>query len=292
MEVGGRGGDRGRGAADGGRNSNCHMLGGGGQRHAATVSCDPWTIHSIIFNVPGMFVDPFVAAWGEVGLNPLVFGRRLVDRETGQVLPWPRRVRLDFVRPGEPGLVLLGIVAEVFSHIDWRRFPGIAVNRLDLASDHLLSVDPHLVRDQIAEVKLPYSRMWRGQEADGQLWETVYHQGGRAEASSVVVAHYPRLDALLHRCPDAGPEAVEYTRWRLRQEVRIRADALRRLLGGGSVTVQAVLGSLPVFIGFAERRLAPIFRAGVLSPPIRSIPGEEALARAVRPIGHHGRMRT
>ncbi len=125
--------------------------------------------------------------------------------------------------------------------------------------------------------------MWRGRGADGQLHETVYHQGGRAQASSVVVAHYPRLEALLHRCPDAAPEAVAYTRWRLRQEVRIRADALRRLLGGGSVTVKAVLGSLPVFVRFAERRLAPIFEKGILTRPGRDLPGEQALAAAVMP---------
>ena len=47
------------------------------------------------------------------------------------------------------------------------------------------------------------------------------------------------------------------------------------------MTVEAVLGSLPIFVRFAERRLAPIFEASILTPPERDILGEEALAAAV-----------
>ena len=117
----------------------------------------------------------------------------------------------------------------------------------------------------------------------GDPYHTVYHVSGRRSLDPipfcehhrkgkqpVVVAHYPRLDALLARSRPQGVSAaaIEYTKHRLRQEVRFRREAIRRCIGPGSATVGAVLGSFPAFVRAAERRLRPITqREGILSLP-------------------------
>ena len=93
-----------------------------------------------------------------------------------------------------------------------------------------------------------------------------------------MVAHYPRLEALMERAgPDGVPAvAVEYAGNRVRQEVRFRREAIRRHIGPGSAGIGQVLQSRPAFTRAARRRLRPIVDdAGILSFP--RIEGEAAL---------------
>ena len=112
-----------------------------------------------------------------------------------------------------------------------------------------------------------------------------HHRKGK---QPVVVAHYPRLEALLERSGSDGPTAaaIEYTKDRGRQEVRFRREAIRRYIGPGSAGLGAVLGALPAFVRAAQRRLRPITqREGMLSlPRVDRESGEVmlALAAAVR----------
>jgi len=120
---------------------------------------------------------------------------------------------------------------------------------------------------------------------------TVYHVSGRRSPDPipfgehhrkgkqpVVVAHYPRLEALMERAgPDGVPAAaVEYARNRVRHEVRFRREAIRRYIGPGSSGLSATLVSFPAFAHAAHRRLRPIVEsAGILS--FSRIEGEAAL---------------
>jgi hypothetical protein len=88
------------------------------------------------------------------------------------------------------------------------------------------------------------------------------------------VIHYPRLESLLYRHPDAASAAVEYCRPRVRQEIRFRGRGLRDRVGPGSMTPEVVLGSFGALVRFAERRLRPVFREGVLATPERDLEGE------------------
>jgi hypothetical protein len=163
----------------------------------------------------------------------------------------------------------------------WLRDPRLSVSRIDLASDHLVSAPPGHVCDLIAEVNLPHSQRIARYRERGDPWHTVYHVSGRRSLDPipfgehhrkgkqpVVVAHYPRLEALLD---GLGAEAVseaalEYTKDRIRQEVRFRREAIRRYIGPGSAGLGEVLGSFPGLVRAAQRRLRPIVEGkGILA---------------------------
>jgi len=165
----------------------------------------------------------------------------------------------------------------------WLADPRLSVSRLDLASDHLVSAPPRQVCDLIAEVNLPHSQRIARYRERGDSYHTVYHVSGRRSTDPipfgehhrkgkqpVVVAHYPRLEALMER---AGPDgvsaaAIEYTKDRVRQEVRFRREAIRRYIGPGPASCGKVLGSLPAFVCAAHRRLRPTVEdAGILAFP-------------------------
>lgn len=92
-----------------------------------------------------------------------------------------------------------------------------------------------------------------------------HHRNGK---QPIAVAHYSCPDALVSHSGPAGVStaAVGYTRDRIRQEVRFRGEAIRPVIGGGSATPSAVLGSLRAFVRAAERRLRLIV-AGILGYP-------------------------
>ena len=142
-------------------------------------------------------------------------------------------------------------------------------------------------------MNLPHSQRIAKYREGGDPYNTVYHVSGRRSLDPipfgehhrkgkqpVVVAHYPRLEALLERSGPAGATAaaVEYARDRVRQEVRFRREAIRGHIGPGSATVGEVLGAFPAFVRAAARRLRPIVEdAGILSLPRLDLEGEETL---------------
>lgn len=221
--------------------------------------------------------DETLAGLREFALAPRIFDRHWTNRETGEVIPLSALARIDSADPSHPALLPLGEVAATLQSFQWELFPHLRGNRVDVASDHLVP-GPCEVCDRIAELRLPYSRLYRGGRNAGELWLSAYHNAGRSRAPGVVVVHYPRLEALLHRRPEADSATIEYCRDRVRQEIRFRGPGLRRRFGGGPMTAEAVFGSFPALVQFAERRLRPVFDADILSPPPRDLPGEAALA--------------
>ena len=259
------------------RNSKCAFL----ELPPATHPSDPWTIHSLAFFLPGPHRGECLAALQTFTPAPMIFDRHWTNRQTGEVVTLSHLVRLDFADPENGALLPLEEVAASLERFPWAAHPGLRVNRIDLASDHLLSPSPPEVCDRIAELRLPYSRPYRGAQDAKDPWLTMYHNGGKTRAPGVVVVHYPRLESLLHRHSEAGPAAVRYAAHRVRQEIRFRGQGIRRRVGGGSMTPDVVFGSFPALVQFAERRLRPVFEAGILSPPPRDPAGEAALASAV-----------
>ncbi|MBN1458755.1 MAG: hypothetical protein JXA57_04410 [Armatimonadetes bacterium] len=209
----------------------------------------------------------------------MIFNRRWTDRQTGESVTLSRLIRFDFSDPCNAALLPLDETAAALRRFPWAAHPGLRVNRLDLASDHVVA-DPKDVCDRIADLHLPYSKPYRGPEnADGR-WLSAYHNGGKTRRAGVTVVHYPRLESLLHHHPQAGSVAVRYLTNRVRQEIRFRGQGLRRRVGAGSMTPDVVFGSFAVFAEFAERRLRPVFDAAILLPPPRDLAGEVALASA------------
>ena len=258
------------------RNSKCAFL----KRPSASCLCDPWTIHSLTFFVPGPHRDEMLAALQPFTPPPMIFDRRRTDRKTGEVTTLSALLRIDFADPENAALLPLGKAAASLQRFPWALHPGLRVNRLDLASDHLVSPDPRETCDCIARLRLPYSRPYRGPKDAEEPWLSIYHNGGKARVPGVVVIHYPRLESLLHRHPEAGAAAVRYAQHRVRQEIRFRGQGIRRRLGGGSMTPDVVFGSFAALVQFAERRIRPVFEAGILSCPRRDLSGEAALASA------------
>ena len=212
---------------------------------------------------------------------PLIYPRKRTCRVTGEYGALSYFVHLDFTRQVDAALMPLGEVAALLGSFPWAHFPGLTVNRIDLASDHLVPDSPVDVCDRVADLRLPYCRPYRGPKNTVERWLTIYHNGGKARTPKVVVAHYPRLESLLHRNPNAAAAAVRYAEHRVRQEIRFRGQGLRRRVGSGSMTPDVVLGSFPVFVRFAEKRLRRVFREGILSTPGRDLEGEAAMASAV-----------
>ena len=259
------------------RNSKCAFL----ELPPATHPPDPWTVHSLAFFLPGPHRGEALAALQAFTPTPMIFDRRWTDRQTGEIVTLSHLVRFDFADPENAALLPLGKVAASLERFPWAAYPSLRVNRIDLASDHLVSPSPREVCDRIAGLRLPYSRPYRGPQDAKDPWLTMYHNGGKTRAPGVVVVHYPRLESLLHRHSEAGPAAVRYAAHRVRQEIRFRGQGIRRRVGGGSMTPEVVFGSFPALVQFAERRLRPVFEAGILSPPSRDLAGEAALASAV-----------
>jgi hypothetical protein len=245
----------------------------------ATVSCDPWTIHSLTFFLPGHQDDEMLDLIRSFRPAPMIFDRNWTDRQTGEVRALSYFIRVDFARGTDSALLPLGDIAASLQGFPWALFPGLTVNRLDLASDHLVSDSPREVCDRIAALKLPYSRPYRRPGDADEEWFSIYHNGGKARVARVAVIHYPRLESLLYRHPDAASAAVEYCRPRVRQEIRFRGRGLRDRVGPGSMTSDVVLGSFAALVRFAERRLRPVFREAALSVPGCDLEGERTLAR-------------
>ncbi len=258
------------------RNSKCAFLG----EPPSGRPVDPWTIHSLMLFMPGPDRDDMLAALRNVSPTPMIFPIRRADPRTGEVVTVSRLVRLDFADPENTALLPLEKAAASLGLFPWAAHLGLRVNRVDLVSDHLVS-NPEDICDRIAGLRLPYSTSYRGPEHAGERWLTIYHNGGKTKTPGVRVAHYPRLESLLDAHPDAGPAAVRHARDRVRQEIRFRGPGLRRRLGGGSMTPDVVFSSFAVLVEFAERRLRPVFEAGILSRPPRNLAGEAALASVV-----------
>jgi hypothetical protein len=229
-------------------------------------------------------------------LHPEVHTRWFRDPSSGRPRVRGYSVIAHFSSPETTQLLPLREIADRMDaslrEFPWLRDPRLSVSRIDLASDHLVSAPPGQVCDLIAEVNLPHSQRIARYRERGDSYHTVYHVSGRCSTSPipfgehhrkgkqpVVVAHYPRLEALMER---AGPDgvlaaAIEYARNRVRQEVRFRREAIRRYVGPGPVSCGKVLGSYPGFIQAAERRLRPIVVAGILWRPRVKWPGKAAL---------------
>jgi hypothetical protein len=209
------------------------------------------------------------------------------DRATGHTAIRGYSVIAHFAAPETTRLLSLGEIAALMEaslqEFPWLHDPRLSVSRIDLASDHLVSATPGHVCDFIAQLNLPHSQRISMYREHGDPHHTVYHVSGRHSSDPipfsdhhrkgkqpVVVVHYPRLEALLARSgPDEAPAAaIEYTRDRLRQEVRFRREAIRRCIGPGSASLGAVLGSFAAFVRAAERRLRPIVQVeGILALP-------------------------
>lgn len=258
------------------RNSNCAIL---GERPSALP--DPWTIHSLMLFVPGPASDEMWVALRSFTPAPLIFGKNSTDRQTGESITLSRLIRLDFADPANAALLPLEAVAASLRLFPWGYCPGLRINRVDLVADHLVAANPKEVCDRIAGLRLPYSRPYRGPRDADEPWLSIYHNGGKARAPRIVVIHYPRLASLLRRHAEAGTAARRYAEHRVRQEVRFRGQGLRRAAGGGPMTPDVVFGSFAALVQFAERRLRPVFEAGILSTPPRDLAGEAALASAV-----------
>jgi hypothetical protein len=259
------------------RNSKSAFL----EERPCTVSCDPWSVHSLSLFLRGSDTEEAVEAIHTLLPAAVIVPIPWTDRATGEVKTSAAFIHLDFTCPDTAALLPLSAVSQQLASFPWEQFPGLRVNRVDLASDHLVRSDPKRVCGRIGDLHLPYSSTYRGPADAHESWLTVYHRGGKkARAWKTQVAHYPRLESLL-RHPDAATAAIEYCRQRVRQEVRFRGQGLRRRLGGGPMTLEIVLASFPLLVEFAERRLRPVFEAGVLSPPPRDLVGEAALASVV-----------
>ena len=256
-------------------------------RPTFTLACDDWTIHTLKMYLRGRPPRELVQGVRASLLQPQVHRCQRPDPKTGRPFTWGYSVTTHFADPETTRLLTLGEIAArleaSLKEFPWLREPRLSVSRIDLASDHLVSIPPAEVCDLIAQVNLPHSQRISTYREAGDPYSTVYHVSGRRSLDPipfekhhrkgkqpVVVAHYPRLEALLAR---RGPEGVsaaatEYTRDRLRQEVRFRREAIRRCIGPGSATVEAVLGSVPAFVRAAERRLRPMADVSVLALPI------------------------
>ncbi len=255
------------------RNSKCSIL----SSPLAASSCDPWTVHSLGLFIRGHQEEETLEAIRSFRPAPMVFARERTDRATGEVTALSYHVRIDFASREAGALLPLGEVAALLGDFPWAALPLLTVNRVDLASDHLVTSDPKVVCDRVAEVHLPYCIPYRGPEDAVRPWLSIYHNAGKVPARAVAVAHYPRLEACLHRHHAADAATLAYVEYRVRQEVRFRGPGLRRRIGAGSMTPRAVLGSLAALVAFAERRLRPVFESGILSAPERDLPGEAAL---------------
>ena len=252
-----------------------------------TLACDDWTFHTLKLYLRGR---PHLALIRDIRaslLQPQVYGCRRPDPNTGRSFTWGYTVTMHFSSPETTRLLSLGETAALMEaslqEFPWLRDPRLSVSRIDLASDHLVSAPPSQVCDPIAQVNLPHSQRISTYREDGDPYNTVYHVSGRRSSDPipfgehhrkgkqpVVVVHYPRLEALLarRRPKEVTAGAVDYTRHRLRQEVRFRREAIRRCIGPGSATVGAVLGSFPAFARAACRRLRPIVQVeGILVSP-------------------------
>jgi len=265
------------------------------QRPCFTVSCDDWTFHTLELFFSGRQPSDVLREIKASPLHPEVHSRWFRDPLSGRLRVRGYSVIAHFSSPETTQLLPLREIAEQLDaslqEFPWLADPRLSVSRLDLASDHLVSAPPGRVCDLIAEANLPHSQRIARYRERGDSYHTVYHVSGRRSTDPipfgehhrkgkqpVVVAHYPRLEALMERAgPDGVPAAAaEYARDRVRQEVRFRREAIRRHIGPGSATVGAVLGSLPGFVRAACRRLRPIVEdAGILSFP--RIEGEAAL---------------
>jgi len=267
------------------------------QRPCFTLSCDDWTFHSLEFFLQGRPPVEIIREVEASVLRPEVRRRIFRDPVTGRPRIRGYSIIAHFFSPETIRLLSLGEIAArldaSLKEYPWLRDPRLSVSRIDLASDHLVSAPPGQVCGLIAKVNLPHSQRIARSPARGDSYHTVYHVSGRRSnepipfgehhrkgKQPVVVAHYPRLEALLER---AGPEgvpavAVGYTTGRLRQEVRFRREAIRHHIGPGSAGLGAVLGSFPAFVEAARRRLRPMVDgAGVLSFPQLDPEGETAL---------------
>ena len=267
------------------------------QRPSFTLSCDDWTFHSLEFYLQGRPPVEHVREIEASLLRPEVRRRWFRDPLSGRLRIRGYSLIAHFSAPETTRLLSLGEIAALMEaslqEFPWLRDPRLSVSRIDLASDHLVSAPPGHVCDLIAEVNLPHSQRIARYRERGDPWHTVYHVSGRRSLDPipfgehhrkgkqpVVVAHYPRLEALLD---GLGAEAVseaalEYTKDRIRQEVRFRREAIRRCIGPGSATVGAVLGSFAALVRAAERRLRPMTQSeGILSLPGVGREGEAGL---------------
>jgi len=264
-----------------------------------TVSCDAWTFHSLEFFLQGRPPPEHIREIEASVLHPEVRRRTFRDALTGRRAIRGYSVITHFSAPETTRLLSLSEIAGVINaslrEFPWLREPRLSVSRIDLASDHLVSAPPGHVCDLIAELNLPHSQRIAKYREHGDPYHTVYHVSGRRSLEPipfgehhrkgkqpVVVAHYPRLEALERLAWETvSAAAVEYRNDRVRQEVRFRREAIRRCSGPGSATLGAVLGSFPAFVRAAERRLRPITREGILSLPGADHEGEEALLALV-----------
>jgi len=267
-----------------------------------TVSCDDWTFHSLEFFLRGRAPVEVIRGIESSLLHPQVRRRTFRDRATGDTAIRGHSVITHFSAPETTRLLslqeIVGRLHASLQQFPWLRDPRLSVSRLDLASDHLLSAPPAQVCDLVAQVNLPHSQRIATYRERDDPWHTVYHVSGRRSLEPipfgehhrkgkqpVVVAHYPRLAALLARSgrDEIPAAAAEYTNDRLRHEVRFRREAIRRYIGPGSATIGTVLGSFPAFVRAAKRRLRPIVEdAGILAfPRLDSEGGEALLALAV-----------
>ena len=152
----------------------------------------------------------------------------------------------------------------------------------------------------VGQVALPYSQRIAMHREKGDPWGTAYHVSGRVSREPIlfsrhhrkgrqplVVAHYHRLAALYERDgrERVAAAAAEYARFRVREEVRFRREAIRPRIGPGSASLGRVLGSFRGFVRAAERRLRPIVEAGILSAPALDPEGEAALASLTEMLG-------
>jgi len=263
------------------------------QHPCFTVACDDWTFHSMELFLSGRPPAESLRAVKASPLHPEVHSRQFRDPTTGALHVRGYSVITHFSAQETTRLLSLGEIAALMEaslqEFPWLRDPRLSVSRLDLAADHLVSASPAHICDLIAEVNLPHSQRIATYRERGDPWHTVYHVSGRRSEDPipfeehhrkgkqpVVVAHYPRYEALLERggLERASETALDHTRNRLRQEVRFRREAIRRYIGPGSATIGAVLGSFPAFVRAARRRLRPIVGDG----GILSFPGLDATA--------------
>ena len=279
------------------------------ERHCFTVSCDDWTFHSLEFFLRGRAPVEVIGEIEASVLHPEVRRRTFRDRATGDTAIRGYSVITHFSAPDTTRLLCLSEIATrleaSLEESPWLRDPRLSVSRIDLASDHLVSVAPADLCRMISELNLPHSQRISGYREHGDPYNTAYHVSGRRSLEPIpfgqhhrkgkqplVVAHYPRLEALLAR-RDSGEvtaAAIEYTRNRLRQEMRFRREAIRRYIGPGSATFGVVLGSLPTFVRAAERRLRPITqREGTLSSPRVDPEGQDALLALAAGLERGGR---
>lgn len=267
------------------------------QRPRFTLACDDWTFHSIELFLSGRQPAELLRAIKASLLRPEVHSRWFRDPTTGRTFVRGYSVITHLLSRETTRLLSLREVAAVLDaslqEFPWLRDPRLSVSRIDLASDHLVSAPPSHLCALIAEVNLPHSQRIATYRERGDPWHTVYHVSGRRSDAPIpfeehhrkgkqpmVIAHYPRLEALLER---PGPvelpaTTVEYAEHRLRQEVRFRREAVRRYIGPGSASLGAVLGSVPAFVRATRRRLRPIVEdASILSFPRLDPEGEAAL---------------